>query len=539
MGKVWRAHHSALKRDDALKVLPVAFASDPDRLARFRREAQVLASLNHPNIAHVYGLEQADDVQALVMELVEGPTLADRIAQGPIPPSRIVFSVDPPIGNPLETNVVVGPYPAIAPDGRQLAFVVRTSTGVTQPAVRSLDDPEVRILAGTEAATSPFWSPDARTIAFFSGGPLGRIDISGGTPQVLCAAVDTAGGSWSRDGVILFTGPTGALFRIGASGGQPVSVTTLDLAQKESSHRAPWFLPDGRSFLYLAQPSNTIVLASLESPERKALVRATSKPVYSATGHLLFVRDTTTTLMAQRFDAARGELIGDAFRVADNVVGGFTGRAPFSASKNGTLVYWTGALSGLVTQPRWFDRSGKPLDRAGEERRYNGIALSPDGRKVALETFGERGPDVWVLDLARGISWSPDGRMVIYGSNGTPAAAQVPIIGIVPVTADAKAMVWLDTPFTKEEPHFSPDGRWVAYQSDESGQAEVYVQAFPGPGKKIRASSDGGGAPRRRADGRKCLPYARWHVDDRPRHSHGRTRAWPAPTRCSRHGIKS
>jgi Tol biopolymer transport system component len=214
-------------------------------------------------------------------------------------------------------------------------------------------------------------------------------------------------------------------------------------------------------------------------------------------------------------------------------------------------VYWTGL--GGVSEPAWFDRAGKPLGSVGEEGRYVQLALAPDGTKVALSRVPENGQqDTWLLDLARGIStrftfersgdpvWSPDGRSVAFVRIGNPnriyrksvdggdellvwegSERRFPdswslderliayhgntTIGVVPLTGDAKSMVWLDTPFAKDEPHLSPDGRWVAYQSNEAGQTDVYAESFPGRGQKIRISTSGGGAPRWRADGQELF----------------------------------
>lgn len=257
--------------------------------------------------------------------------------------------------------------------------------------------------------------------------------------------------------------------------------------------------------------------------------------------------------MAQSFDADRAEVAGDAFRVADGVgVSQLSARAAFSVSDTSVLVYWTG--SDDVSEPAWFDRAGKPLGSVGEAGRYRQAALAPDGTKVALTRVDEGGQlDTWLLDLARCIStrftfessndpvWSPDGRSVAFTRTGNPQRmiyrksvdggdellvwegteprfteswspdgrlivyGTVRTVGVMPLTGDAKPMVWLDTPFQKDEPHFSPDGRWMAYQSNEAGQTDVYVEAFPGPGQKIRISTSGGGAPRWRADGRELF----------------------------------
>ena len=468
-----------------------------------------------------------------------------------------MFSVDPPPGIPLSTNSLVSSSPTLSPDGHQLAFVVRGPDGRNLLAVRRLDNLETRTLPGTEGSASPFWSPDSQTLAFFAEGQLKRIDIGGGSAQTICSTTENGGGSWSREGLILFAGTTGPVFRVSATGGDAVAVTTLDASQQEAFHRTPWFLPDGRRFLYLAQPSNTVFLASLDSPERKNLLQADSKALYSPTGHLVFMRGIT--LMAQPFDINRMETTGDPFRIADDVTTNAVGRSTFSVAETGVLAYRTGANL-ATTRPSWFDRSGKPLGTFGEEGLYRQMALAPDGSKIAGEKLDDRGaPQIWVVDN-RGIStrltferavdpvWSPDSRQVAFVYPGTgdfragtgdfrvvrkdvegseealiwkgtdarypeswsPDGTALmyisnPTIGALPVIPGTKPLVWLDTPFTKDEPRFSPDGRWMAYQSNESGQTDVFVQAFPGPGQKLRISTGGGGIPRWRADGRELF----------------------------------
>ena len=315
-----------------------------------------------------------------------------------------------------------------------------------------------------------------------------------------------------------------------ALAGDPAPVTTLDASRNESSHQAPWFLPDGRRFLFLSKPGNVVFLASLDGPDRRELLRADSKVIYASTGHLLFIRGTT--LMGQPFDANRGETTGEVFRVADNV--GFsqqTARAAFSVSDTGVLVYWTGANS--ISTPTWFGRAGKALGSIGEAGRYTQVAVVPDRATAALSRIDDGQTDTWLLDLARGIStrftfersvdpiWSPDSRFVAYTRIGSPQGIYrrsvdggeeslvwegdelrfvdswsgdgslityhgAGTIGVVPVRSDAKPLEWLDTAFVLDEPRLSPDGRWIAYQSSEAGQLDVYLAAFPGPGPKIR-----------------------------------------------------
>ena len=413
---------------------------------------------------------------AAIFLLVSGIMMIDAVRPASTPePAPVMFSVEPPAGVAFSTAGVSASYPTISPDGRQLAFAVRGPDGRGLLAVRHLDSLETRILPGTESAFLPFWSPDSRTLAFFAAGQLKRIDTEGGTAQTLTATGGGAGGgSWSSEGIILFAGPTGPVFKVPATGGEPTPVTTLNASEQEAFHRLPWFLPDGRRFLYLAQPSNTIFQASLDSSERKSLLRADSKALYSPTGHLLFMRGIT--LMAQAFDVNRSETIGDPFRIADDVSTAGNGRSSFSVSETGALVYRTGA--NLVSaQPSWFDRSGKLLGTIGEEGLYRQVALAPDGRKIAVEKFDGRGSrDIWVLDN-RGIStrltfeqaldpvWSMDSRQVAFGYPGTGTTDG---FRVVRKTAEGneEVLIWKGT-----EPRYpeswSPDATALMYVSNQ------------------------------------------------------------------------
>jgi len=803
MGEVYRARDAKLGRDVALKVLPQAFARDADRMARFQREAKVLASLNHPNIASIYGLEDSGSTHALVMELVEGPTLGDRIRQGPIPvdealriakqicdaleyahergivhrdlkPANVkvtkddavkvldfglakalegdaasfdistsptisrlatmqgvllgtaaymspeqakgkavdrradiwafgcvlyemltgkqtftgetvtdtlaaVIRAEPewsqlPAGTPIRVRVLLqrclqkdakqrlrdigdarisldeilsgAPDPAlggapqaaaplwrrtlpwaiaalllvtlgpiafvnirkpsatlagpmrleiplpdkttmsvtgtfaVSPDGRNLAFAATGPDGVLRLWLRPLDALDARPLQGTEASEFPpfFWSPDSKFIAFDAGGKLKKIDMTGDPAQTVCDLPELAvGGSWNRDGVIIFGQAPGRVMRVSAEGGVPTPVTAVDASENEPAHLFPSFLPDGIHFTYARfsylQGSGGFFLGSLDAKP----VDQGSKPFASniesnylapsdGSGRVLFIRDGT--LVAQQFDMGRLELTGEPVAVADHV-GTFGSYGYFSVSDNGVLVYRAGPEE-EDQQLTWLDRHGRILGTVGEPKSFLSVSLSPDGTRVAFSNLsavkGANG-GLWLLDISRGTStrftfgvysgspvWSPDGSRIIFSSRGTGMseklasgakeeqllmkspdvmlptswsrdgrlllytaqsreAAAKASIWVLPLEADKKPVPFLQTNFNERDGRFSPDGRWVAYTSDESGRDEVYVRAFS-PGASGAASSAGGGLlisnnggsePRWRGDGKELF----------------------------------
>jgi serine/threonine protein kinase len=801
MGEVWRARDSRLNRDVAVKVLPAAFTQDPDRVNRFRREAQVLAALNHPNIAAIYGFEEFDSVQALVLELVDGPTLADRIAQGPIPfdatlpiarqlidaleaahdqgiihrdlkPANVKLRQDgtvkvldfglakltDPVASDLQSGravassptlttpamtqmgVILGTAAYMSPeqaagkpvdkradiwafgavlwemltgkrlfegetiahtlasvltkdpdwnalpgrvqrllqwclekdpkqrlrdigDARRLLIQEEQSTTLRTPArntnqrwkalvaaislvaipalaisvahlreesrvpqvlqytipapedgridsfavspdgryvvisllgvrgfplwVRALDSRQGRALPGTENATYPFWSPDSRDIGFFAEGKLKRIAAAGGPVLTVADAPSGRGGTWNREGVIVFSPAASAgLSRVPASGGEPVPVTEATSA----AHGFPEFLPDGRRFLYLVfgGKEGGIHLGSLDSKEDRRLRVEISNPRYLApgpgrvSGHLLFARDQA--LMAQPVDPRSLDPAGDPFPVVEQLSRGRrTGDVYrlYSASDEKVLVYLTGA-EGSGFQHVWFDRSGTALGTIGGRTTSRRFALAPDDKRVVVERSTDQFTtgDLWMMDLEHGTDsrftvdasvntfpiWSPDSRVVMFNSTRNGGIPNLYLRGIDASGADELVLespdpkfsfdwsrdgrfvifvdqspktnldVWVlpvrwdtsagkldagmpvplaQTRFQEWMGQLSSNGRWLAYLSDESGRAEVYVQRFSPDaasgkpvGGKRQISVAGGAQPRWRGDGKELFYIA-------------------------------
>jgi eukaryotic-like serine/threonine-protein kinase len=475
---------------------------------------------------------------------------------------------------PLFTNDNAGPV-MLAPDGGALAYVATDAQGQSLLWVRKLNELHARPVPGTEGAIYPFWSADSRAIGFFAGGKLKTTPMEGASPSVVCDAPLGRGGTWNSDGTILFA-PTFAsgLFQVASSGGTPQPVTKPEKS-KHDSHRWPLFLPDGRHFLYLAithnsprDPNNGIYFASLDGKENRFLMQANSQADYSA-GYLLFVRNTV--LVAQPFNPKTGSLEGAPAPVAEQVfVDANTWRAALTSTEVGLLAYVTG--SAAVTQLTWYDRAGKNIGHAGDKTlNINHLRISPDGLKIAA-SLGEPLTDIWIYDAQRGVStrvtfgpgepgspaWShdgkwiaystlerghtnlyrksangmgqaelllegsdksvlnspddlsPDGKTLLYATGDLVAAAQ---LWELPLSGEArKPKAFMPSGFMTMEGRYSPDGHWIAYQSNESGKFEVYVVPSRGNGGKWQISSGGGQQPLWRRDGKELFYWSSDHM---------------------------
>jgi Tol biopolymer transport system component len=417
----------------------------------------------------------------------------------------------------------------------------------------------------------PFWSPDSKSIGFFADGSLKKIDASGGPVRILCKANSGRGGSWSKDGTIIFCpalNPT-ELFRINASGGAPEPLTVLDSIQGYVSHRWPHFLPDGEHFLYCARSATAtigdkdgIFLGSLDPTFKPRLIVNSGSSVAYANGRILYT--VGQTLMAKPFNIQSFQTMGDAVPIAEDVqFASISAKASFSVSANGLLVFQTKSYSkqsGLSLRQRKTNTS-KRITR--EKSVYNDVRFSPDEKWMVVSLLDAQtgNTDLWLYEFNREIwtrftfdpnsqrwpIWSPDGRNVVYSSlyenskfsllikaadgstiekvllkdendnvaNHWSADGKFIIyerrdkrstdLWILPTTGDSKPFPFLQTEFNEYGASFSPDGRWVAYTSNESGRNEVYVRPFPGPGGKSQVSVSGGFYPKWRSDGKEIF----------------------------------
>jgi serine/threonine protein kinase len=461
--------------------------------------------------------------------------------------ARLTISAPPEVTiSQKEGNV------AVSPDGSRVVFVGSDVSGRGGLWVRSLSDTTPRLLPKTTDATYPFWSPDSHYVAFFAEGKLKRVPAAGGDVDEICAASDGRGGAWSSKGVIVFAPTVGsALMRVSADGGEPVAVTALDPSKKEDSHRFPSFMPDGERFLFYSMDSGgagNIKVGSLESPKSTLLLKAERSAVYAEPGYIVY--GNGDRILARRFDPKSLEIKGEPERLPDAapaVVN--SGDRVASVSENGVMVI--AAAPDTNMRLAWLDRQGQTVGTiplpAGS---FANPQISPDSSHVALEmSTGDSVCDLWVVDLARGAptrltfgpalnrrpTWSPDGKQVVFQSNRkgpfdlyvrqlsgaggdavlwaapmnwkepyswSPDGSTVAFAGLGPESGfdillastakPTKVTTFLQTPATEGWPVISPDGRWLAYTSNESGRFEIYVQSFPTPGTKYQVTTSGG-----------------------------------------------
>lgn len=440
------------------------------------------------------------------------------ISRAPKPVQSITSEIEPPPNTTFAATLGEVGTLALSPDGQRLAFVAKEADGRSRLWVRPLNSPTAQPLDGTDGAVRPFWSPDSRSIGFFTKGKLNRIDASGASLLTLADAPGADGGSWSTDGTILFAGLAGPLFRVSASGGDRQRATTLSPSRKDFAHRWPQFLPDGKHFLFYVWSGDSensgVYAGSLDGGEAKLVLRSPSDAVFVPPNHLVFIRQLT--LVAEHFDPASLKLSGDIVPLVERVssaIGFFSGAFTFSA--NDILVCAPGAAGFVSTHLVWVNRSGKQIGELGTPAWYDTPSISPDGNSLAISVGDAQTPGaITIFDLRSGLSrrltfsnsfnvaplWSPDGKTVSFVSNrdGGIHTFQKPADGsgrTAPLFADkdlqqrAYFLAW------------SPDGRYLIYRLGAHGNSLPAIWALPlfGDRKPFPVTQQASDAPTARA----------------------------------------
>ena len=496
---------------------------------------------------------------AVIVLIWAGAAYLRRGAQPTLAPLQPLMRLDLDLGNEVSANPESGASAILSPDGMRLVYVYRSKLFT-----RRLDQqPDATELPGTEGARDPFFSPDGQWVAFFAQGKLKKVPAQGGRVIVLSDVAATGGGSWGEDGSII-AGLDFRLSRIPSAGGTPARL--MELAPGEIAHRWPQILPGGKAVIFSAYTSMTgldgatIEVLSLKDGRRKTLVRSGTWGRYLTSGHLVYINKST--LFAVPFDLDRLQVHGTATPVLEEVdYSTAWGSAQIDFSQVGTLVYRSSKVgAGLVTV-QWLDGAGNEQPLLPVPGNYLSPTLSPDGKRLVLTSAG----DIWVYELQRETMtqltfgggfgnplWTPDGRYIVFRAargmwwtpadgTGRPQALtqagnqQIPWsfssrgkrLAFVEVNSATGADIWtlpvetsssglrsetpevfLQTPFNERSPMFSPDGQWMAYQSDESGAYQVYVQSFPDKHGKRQISDDRGSQPSWSRDGHELFF---WH----------------------------
>jgi serine/threonine-protein kinase len=466
---------------------------------------------------------------------------------------------------PPGDRLALGNTPAVSlsPDGSRLVYVANHGGG-TQLYVRAIGRFEATPVPGTEGAEIPFFSPDGRSVGFFAGGKLKKVSLSGGAPLTICSAPASRGASWGSDGTIILAPSLSlGLFQVSAAGGTPKPLSFPDRKKGELSHRWPQILPGNKEVLFTIWTGNfnwdydRIGVLSLETGERRVLLEGGTYARYVPSGHLVYAR--AGELLAVPFDLKQLEVTGPSVSMVQGIsVTRALGVAQFSLSGDGSFAYVPGGSSVSERTLLWVDRKGASRPLLAPARAYGTPRLSPDGRRLAVGIYGA--PGLWLYDLARGALtrltestlsphpiWTPDGERVTFASleSGVINLYRMPVDGssgaerlttsengqwpgswspdgrmlafteadpttgydlwVLKLEGDRKPRPFLQTPSNESGPIFSPDGRWLAYVSDESGRQEIYVRPFPGPGGKMQISTEGGNEPMWARNGRELF----------------------------------
>jgi Tol biopolymer transport system component len=467
------------------------------------------------------------------------------------------FTFGPAAEQSLELSAAVP-----SPDGTRIAFVARQASGDRALWIRRLDSNQLQRVAGSEGASgAPLWSPDGRFVAFVAQGKLKKADPAGDSIVNICPMQANLGATWNADNIIVLA-PVNrtVLHRVSADGGAPEPITRLDANRRENSHRFPQFLPDGRHFLFTArsdvEANNMIYVGSLDSAEIKPLLAAQSNAMYAPPGFLLFAQEGT--LIAQRFNPDTLALSGERIPVATRIAHARpSSSAMFAVSADGTVLTYVSEVNRLA-RLTWFDRTGKAVGTIGPEMEYTEVRIAPDGKQATVvipdSVSGNR--DIWLIEFEGGsltrltshpandwwVVWAPDSRQITFATDrdgrssiyrkrldgdSEESLLRMPDAGIfprdwsrdgrfqlfftevgavgsgdiwaLPLAGDRKPLPLLQSSFTETSAVLSPDGRWIAYDSNESGVDEIYLKPFTGAGKR-RLSIGGGTSPRWRGD---------------------------------------